>query len=43
MYRAFVADPTRSVVLLFGKRAVVVSPDRPEEFAAAVKALARLE
>lgn len=43
MYRAFVGDPARSVVLRFPKRTVVVAPDRPEEFAAAVKALARLK
>lgn len=43
MYRAFVSNPARSVVLRFPKRTVVVSPDRPEEFAAAIKALARLK
>ena len=31
-YRAFVTDPSRSVVLRFSKRTVVVSPAAPEEF-----------
>lgn len=33
-YRAFVTDLHRTVVLRFGKRIVVVSPDAPEDFAA---------
>jgi hypothetical protein len=33
-FRAFVTDLDRTVVLRFGKRAVVVSPDAPEAFAA---------
>ena len=33
-YRAFVTDLDRTVVLRFGKRTVVVSPDAPEDFAA---------
>jgi hypothetical protein len=33
-YRAFVTDFDRTVVLRFGKRTVVVSPDEPEDFAA---------
>jgi len=35
-YRAFVTDPVRTVVLDTGAGIVVVSPDRPEEFVAAV-------
>ncbi len=31
-FRAFVTDPERTVVLRFGKRTVVVSPDEPEDF-----------
>ncbi len=31
-YRAFVTDLNRTVVLRFGKRTVVVSPDVPEDF-----------
>lgn len=31
-YRAFVTDLNRTVVLRFGKRTVVVSPDEPEDF-----------
>lgn len=33
-YRAFVTDPDRTVVLRFGKRTLVVSPEAPEDFAA---------
>lgn len=33
-YRAYVTDLDRTVVLRFGKRTVVVSPDAPEDFAA---------
>lgn len=35
-FRAFVTDPARSVVLDFGDRRLVVSPDRPEAFVAAL-------
>jgi hypothetical protein len=35
-YRAFVTDPARTVVLETRKGVVVVSPDRPAEFASAV-------
>lgn len=31
-YRAFVTDLDRTVVLRFGKRTVVISPDEPEDF-----------
>jgi hypothetical protein len=37
-YRAFVIDPSRTVVLETAKGIVVVSPDRPEEFVEAVVA-----
>jgi hypothetical protein len=39
-YRAFVTDPARTVVLSLPKGVVVVSPDRPDEFIAAVTAAA---
>jgi DNA-binding transcriptional regulator of glucitol operon len=32
-YRAFVTDPQRTVVLRYSTRTVVVSPEKPEEFA----------
>ena len=35
-YRAYVTDPKRAVVLRFDDRVVVVSPDCPAEFVAAV-------
>lgn len=35
-FRAFVTDPARAVVLDFGDRRIVVSPDRPGAFAAAL-------
>lgn len=38
-YRAFATDPKRSVVLRFSDRVVVVTPERPVEFVAALKAL----
>jgi hypothetical protein len=41
-YRAFVSDPERLVVLRWPDHCVVVSPDRPEEFAAAARERARL-
>jgi hypothetical protein len=31
-YRAFVIDPNQTVVLHLGRRSVVVSPAKPEEF-----------
>jgi len=37
-YRAFVTDPYRTVVVRTKRGVVVVSPDRPTEFAAAVMA-----
>lgn len=37
VYRAFVTDLDRTVVLRFGKRTVVVSPDAPEDFTAELK------
>ena len=36
-FRAFVTDLDRTVVLRFGKRTVVVSPDAPPDFVAALK------
>jgi hypothetical protein len=38
LYRAFVTDLNRCVVLRLPKRSIVVSPDEPEEFAMAVRA-----
>ena len=35
-FRAFVTDPESSVVLRFGDRAVVVTPDAPEKFIAEI-------
>ncbi|WP_323844727.1 PH domain-containing protein [Microbulbifer magnicolonia] len=35
-YRAFATDSARAVVLRFPARTLVVTPDRPEQFAAAV-------
>jgi hypothetical protein len=37
IYRAWVMDPKRSVVLRFDRRVVVISPDRPAHFVAVVK------
>lgn len=37
-YRALVSDPERAVVLRYGGHTIVVSPDRPEEFARVVAA-----
>jgi hypothetical protein len=37
-YRAYITDPARAVVLKYGDRVVVVSPDDPERFASAVMA-----
>jgi hypothetical protein len=36
-YRMFATDPKRAVVMVFEKRRVVVTPDRPEEFVNEVK------
>jgi hypothetical protein len=36
-YRAFVTDLKRTVVLRFGKRTIVLSPDQPEQFLAALR------
>lgn len=36
VYRAFVTDLKSTVVLKFAKRTIVVSPERPEEFAAEI-------
>ncbi|MBN1482991.1 hypothetical protein EH223_13735 [candidate division KSB1 bacterium] len=41
-YRAFVTDLKKSVVLYFTNRTIVVSPDRPNEFAAMIKNMSRL-
>ena len=38
-YHAFVTDPVRTVVVTTQQGIVVVSPDRPDEFAAAVEQL----
>ncbi len=35
-YRAFVTDPNNAVVLRFADKTIVISPDRPEEFTAAL-------
>ena len=35
-YRAFMTDRRRAVLLRFPDRVIVVSPDRPEEFASAI-------
>lgn len=42
-YRAFVTDNARTVVLRFPTDTVVVSPDRPEEFAATLQSRAPLQ
>lgn len=42
IYRAFVTDPTRCVVLQVADGTLIVSPDRPEEFLAAVNLAAKL-
>lgn len=41
-YRAWVNDPTRAVVLRFDQQCWVISPDRPEAFAASLRQLRRL-
>jgi len=38
-YRAFATDPKRAVVLKFINRAVVITPDKPEEFVTRIKEL----
>ena len=35
-YRGYITDSSRAVVMNFGENRVVVTPDRPEEFVAAV-------
>jgi hypothetical protein len=43
-YRAFVTDPAHMVVLRFGNKTIVVSPDDPAAFIEAVRAeLRRME
>ena len=37
-YRAYVTDPQRAVVLRYAKRTVVISPDRPVDFARELEA-----
>ena len=37
LYRVFGTDPKRSVVLKFGGRTIVVTPDKPEEFVAEIR------
>ena len=39
-YRAFVTDQTKTVVLRFPKRTVVVSPENPEQFVAEISQFA---
>ena len=39
-YRAFVTDPARTVILRLTKGVLVVSPDRPEDFVAAITSAA---
>jgi hypothetical protein len=41
-FRAFATDPKLSVILRFANRTIVVTPDRPEEFAAKLKELMNL-
>lgn len=36
-YRAYATDPARTVVMSFGTKKLVLTPDRPAEFVAAVK------
>jgi len=43
VYRAYVTDLNRTVVLRFTKRTVVISPDRPEEFVTEVMAAANIQ
>jgi len=40
-YRAYVTDGMKAVVLKFTDKTIVVSPDDPEEFIAAVTSAAR--
>jgi hypothetical protein len=42
-YRAFAMDPKKSVVLRFTDKTIVVTPDKPEEFAAALKSVISVE
>ncbi len=41
-YRAYASDPSRAVVLSFPDRRIVVTPDRPDEFAALVREVRKL-
>jgi Bacterial PH domain len=41
-YCAFATDPARAVVLKFQDRTVVLTPDRPDEFVAKIRAMRRL-
>jgi len=41
-YRAFATDPKKSVVLTFANRVIVVTPEHPEEFVAAIKNVRKL-
>ncbi len=38
-YRAYATDPKKSVVIKYGDRTIVVTPNEPEEFVAAVSSL----
>ncbi len=42
-YRAFAMDPKKSVVLIFSDQTIVVTPDRPEEFAGVIKSVTSVE
>lgn len=42
-YRAFVTDPAKAVVLKYEDRVIVVSPDPPSDFVAAVREACRLD
>jgi hypothetical protein len=41
-YRASATDPKKSVVLTFANRVIVVTPEHPEEFVAAIKNVRKL-
>jgi hypothetical protein len=38
-YRAYATDPKRAVVLKYKKRTIVVTPDRPDVFAARIESI----
>jgi len=38
-YRAYATDPKRAVILKYKKRTIVVTPDRPDVFAARIESL----